>query len=46
VPGAAKAFKNNAQQFLKEAYGVALQLRSHAAGAVKAWHYQQISKKF
>jgi hypothetical protein len=28
---AEKAFKNNAQQFLKEAYGVTLQLPSHAA---------------
>jgi hypothetical protein len=40
---AEKAFKNNAQQFLKEAFGVTLKLRGHAARAVKAGHREQDS---
>jgi hypothetical protein len=31
VPAKIPTFKNNAQQFLKEAYGVTLQLRSRRA---------------
>jgi hypothetical protein len=44
VPSEGAGIQKHAQQFLKEAYGVTLQLRGHAARAVKALHVEQASK--